>query len=643
LLTDVSAEVRDDAGMSERPPAQKKPIHPLRDALLAATLTFVTSAVGLSIVYVKAHNAQMQAVRSELLQLARTTAAQVDGDLIRTLVSPTQEGSPEHLRALLPLQRMHRAATDVVFVYTGVMIKGRIFWILDSKYGEPLAEGEDAPDPIMTEYFIEDAELVQAFEKHVAIADIEPVKEPTRTLLSAFAPIYDHAGQFVGILGVDMVLDKVEARMAVIRRAFEAALLAVLVLSLVAGAVALRMRRFAADIVRKMREARAEAEASAAAAQSATRAKTDFLAMMSHEIRTPMNGMLGVADLLRNMAPDTKQKKLIDILTASGSSLLRLINDILDFSKIEAERLELRPKPFEISSLLEELEHLLGAHARTKQVRLKLDAAPDLPAAVNGDRQRLSQVLLNLGTNAVKFTDRGEVTLSVRALQVVAGKARLEFTVSDTGIGMDPGSLAKLFSPFTQLADAGRHRGGGTGLGLVIAQKLVNLMGGRIRVQSELTKGSTFSFTIELPTAQVASATTTSMVLRLEVLSILVAEDNMVNQTIVDAMLRQLGHRATLVGTGREALEALASADFDLVLMDCNMPEMDGMEATRRLRKGGARDPRIPVIALTANAMDGDRERCLAAGMDDFVSKPVTISELRKAIERVRELARAAA
>jgi signal transduction histidine kinase/CheY-like chemotaxis protein len=630
--------------MSEDPPAaRKKSIHPLRDALLAFTLTFVTSAVGLSIIYFKAREAQMQAVRGELLQLARTTAAQVDGDLLRTLTSPAQEGSPEHLRVLQPLQRMHHAAADVVFVYTGVMIKGRIFWILDSKYGEPPIAGEDPPDPIMTEYFIEDAELVRAFVEHIAIADIEPVKEPERTLLSAFAPINDSAGKFVGILGVDMVLDKVEARMAVIRRAFVAALLAVLVLSLIAGAVALKFRRFAAAVVSKLREARAEAEASATAAQSATRAKADFLAMMSHEIRTPMNGIIGVADLLRNLSPDTKQKKLIDILTASGSSLLRLINDILDFSKIEAERLELQPKPFELRALLDELEHLLGAHARTKQVTLKIDADPNLPAGVNGDRHRLSQVLLNLGTNAVKFTDRGEVRISVRALRVENGSARLEFTVRDTGIGMDSEALGRLFTPFTQLANSRRHRGGGTGLGLVIAQKLVKLMGGRIRVQSESTKGSTFSFAIELPTAEVTSATVTCMVLRLEVLSILVAEDNAVNQTIIDAMLRKLGHQITVVGTGVEALEALASADFDLVLMDCNMPEMDGIEATKRLRAGGVRDSRIPVIALTANAMEGDRERCLAAGMDDFVAKPVTIAELRKAIERVRETSRAAA
>jgi len=623
--------------MPEASPRSRKAIHPLRDALLAAALTFLTSAVGLSIVYVKARDAQLQAVRGELLQLARTTAAQVDGDLIRGLTSPAQEGSPEHLRALAPLKRMHRAATDVVFVYTGVMIKGRIFWILDSKYGEPVAAGADAPDPIMTEYFIDDPELVQAFEKHVAVADLAPVKEPTRTLLSAFAPIYDHAGDFVGILGVDMVLDAVEARMAVIRRAFQVALLAVLALSLVAGAVALRMRRFAASIVQKLRDARALAESNAAAAVSATNAKASFLAMMSHEIRTPMNGVLGVADLLRAKSVDPEQKRLLNVLTASGNSLLRIINDLLDFSKIEAERLELHPKPFDLPALLGQVEMLLGPQACSKRVKLIVEADAALPAAVNGDGQRLSQVLLNLGTNAVKFTDQGEVRLMVRLVESNHGMARIEFTLRDTGIGMDAEAQSRLFTPFTQLAESRRHRGGGTGLGLVIAHKLVSLMGGQITVQSEPGEGSSFSFKVDLQVAEAACETTTMAVLRIDSLSILVAEDNAVNQTIITAMLRQLGHTSVMAATGRAALDALAGEDFDLVLMDCNMPVMDGIAATKLLRSAnaGARDPNIAVIALTANATDGDRKDCLAAGMDDFLSKPVTIAALRMTIARV--------
>jgi len=360
---------------------------------------------------------------------------------------------------------------------------------------------------------------------------------------------------------------------------------------------------------------------------------------MSHEIRTPMNGILGVADLLRGMSPDPKQRKLLDILAASGESLLRIINDILDFSKIEAERLELRSRPFELRGLFEELAHLLGPQARAKQVNLIVEVGDHLPAAVDGDRQRLAQVLMNLGTNAVKFTDRGEVRLGVQLLESAAGHARLEFMVRDTGIGIEPEALAHLFTPFVQLADSARHRGGGTGLGLVIAQKLVNLMGGSIAVETGRNTGSCFTFIVDLPLADAICIATTNKTSRLGGLSILVAEDNGVNQTIVEAMLRQLGHLPQLVGNGREALAALAQEDFDLVLMDCNMPVLGGLEATRLLRAGsaGVRDPRIPVIALTANAMEGDRETCLAAGMNDFVAKPAGIETLRDAIDRARQ------
>ncbi len=646
MRTPATSPVRRDgimAEMSAAPPAPRKTIHPLRDALLAGLITFVTSAVGLSIVYVKASEAQLSALRREMLQLARTTAANVDGDLHRTLVSPSQQGSPEHERALEPLVRMHRSARDVWFVYTGILRDGRIYWILDSSYRYRMP-GNDAPyDPIMTRYANSNAVLERVFRNGEEYADTKPRLIDGHSYMSAFAPIHDRAGLVVGMLGLDMALDSRDASVETFRRSFYVALVVVLLLSIGAGAVAHRLRKFAAAIITKVREARADAERSAAAAQSAARAKASFLAMMSHEIRTPMNGILGVADLLRTMAPSKEQKRLLDILTSSGGSLLRIINDILDFSKMDADRLELHARPFELRALTDELEHLLATPARAKNVGFTIELDPALPAGVSGDRQRLSQVLLNLGTNAVKFTDHGEVRLTIRALDVDAETARMEFSVSDTGIGMDPEALARLFTPFTQFAVAQRHRGGGTGLGLVIAQKLVGLMGGEITVQSTHGKGSRFTFAIELPVARVSGVTATVMALRLESLRVLVAEDNAVNQTIVAAMLRSLGHRATLVSTGRAALDALSRDEFDLVLMDCNMPELDGLEATRLLRAGnsGALDARIPVIALTANAMEGDRENCLAAGMNDFVAKPVTIATLRQAIERSRGTQRA--
>ena len=621
--------------MSAIPATAGKKVNPLRDALYAALITFATSVIGLSIIYFQAREAQLDAVRSELLQLATTGAAQVDGDLHETLISPDQEGSPEHERALAPLVKLHRASRDVLYVYTAIQRGGKIYWILDSARHYRVPGNDVAADPIMTPYEGKDPDLLKAFREKTAQADSEPFFEGDHSYLSAYAPILDSKGQFAGLFCVDMVLDDLDYRMASLKRAGFVALFVVLVLSAVAGYVALRIRKFSAAIVKKLRIARSRAEENAAAAESASRAKAAFLAMMSHEIRTPMNGMLGVADLLRTMSPDAEQRRLLDILGNSGESLLRIINDILDFSKIEAERLELRPAPFEIRSLLDELQMLLSAQARTRHVAFIIDADSKLPESVNGDRQRLSQILLNLGTNALKFTDSGEVRLGVRVLDLSDGKARVEFSMRDTGIGMSSDAIGRLFTSFTQEEEA-RHRGG-TGLGLVITQKLVALMGGEVRVKSVVGKGSTFTFALELPVAEMAAIAVSTRLRKLESLSVLVAEDNAVNQTVIEAMLRQLGHRVRLVSTGTAALEALARESFDVVLMDFNMPELDGLEATRQLRAGiaGSRSANVPVIALTANSMDGDRERCLAAGMNDFLAKPVTIARLRTAIDHV--------
>jgi signal transduction histidine kinase/CheY-like chemotaxis protein len=616
----------------------RRRIHPLRDAIIAGVCTFVTAAIGLLIVYLRARDAQLASVHSEMLQLARSMAAEVDGDLHATLVSPAQTGSPAHEKLLEPLVRMHRAAKDVWFVYTGVYRNGRVYWVLDTATHYRVPGNTAPPDPIMKLYAARDADYERAFRDGLEFTDPEPRLDEGHHYLSVAVPIRNRAGQHVAMLGIDMVLDGLDDRMAVIRNALFVALVVVLFLSIGAGAVAHQLRIVAASLVSKLRKSRAEAEQHAAAAESASRAKAQFLAMMSHEIRTPMNGILGVADLLRTMDPTTEQKRLLDILASSGGSLLRIINDILDFSKMEADRLELHAKPFELRKLAEELEHLLAWPARSKGVAFAVELDPQLPNGVEGDRQRLSQILLNLGTNAVKFTDRGAIRLTLRSAPAPEGCTRVEFSVSDTGIGMNSEQLSRLFTPFTQFAASQKERGGGTGLGLVIARKLVNLMGGDIAVYSEPGKGSTFSFTVELPVASLVSATTTKGVQTLDSLAVLVAEDNVVNQTVVAAMLKSLNHRATLAANGREALELLTRGEYDLVLMDCNMPVMDGLEATRRLRSGdsGARDPRIPVIALTANAMDGDRDTCIAAGMDDFIAKPVTIAALREVIDRVR-------
>ena len=292
-------------------PDQAKPrrkIHPLRDALLAGVCTFVVSAVGLTILYLRARDAQVDAVRIELLQLARATAAQIDGDLLETLVSPAQQGSPEHLRLLQPLARMHRATHDIYYVYTGVYRNGRIYWVLDGANLYRVPGNHQPPDAIMSLYQQRDAPYEAAFRDGQEYADPEPRPNADgHNYLSAAAPIRDSHGQLAGMFGLDMVLDQLEGRIASIRQVLYVALTVVMLLSIGAGAVAHQLRRFAAAVVAKMRIARAAAERNAAAAEAANRAKASFLAMMSHEIRTPMNGVLGVADLLRDKLTDPER------------------------------------------------------------------------------------------------------------------------------------------------------------------------------------------------------------------------------------------------------------------------------------------------------------------------------------------------
>ncbi|MES1168589.1 MAG: hypothetical protein ABUL61_05415, partial [Oleiharenicola lentus] len=285
-LTDEAGLRGQDAQMSAIPATAGKKVNPLRDALYAALITFATSVIGLSIIYFQAREAQLDAVRSELLQLATTGAAQVDGDLHETLTSPDQEGSPEHERALAPLVKLHRASHDVLYVYTAIQRDGKIYWILDSARHYRVPGNDVAADPIMTPYEGKDPDLLKAFREKTAQADSEPFFEGDHSYLSAYAPILDSKGQFAGLFCVDMILDDLDYRMASLKRAGFVALFVVLMLSAVAGYVALRIRKFSAAIVKKLRVARLRAEENAAAAESASRAKAAFLAMMSHEIRT---------------------------------------------------------------------------------------------------------------------------------------------------------------------------------------------------------------------------------------------------------------------------------------------------------------------------------------------------------------------
>ena len=377
-------------------------------------------------------------------------------------------------------------------------------------------------------------------------------------------------------------------------------------------------------------------------AVEASNMKSAFLANVSHEVRTPMNGVLGMTDLLLGMELTGEQRACAEQVARSGRQMLLIINDILDLSKIETGHLALDIADFDLHEAITELCSATGAQARAKGLRLDMQIGEGVPSRARGDARRLHQVLLNLVSNAIKFTSEGAVAVRIDAREAPMGATVVRVEVTDSGIGVDPADLHRMFEPFTQADVSTTRLYGGTGLGLSISRELVELMAGTIGADSELGRGSTFWFEVPLVPATVAAPAPTGAPLAsadgaerwVRPPLVLVAEDSQINQIVAVRALERCGCRVEVVGSGTEALEALARERYDAVLMDCQMPTLDGYEATAELRRREAGGGHTIVIAMTAHAMDGDRDRCIAAGMDDYISKPMRHGDLLEVLQR---------
>lgn len=589
-------------------------------------------------------------MRERLMARATTVAAMLDPREIQTLAGHARDlQNPGYLTLKTKLAGVRQANLDTRFTYCVAVRNGQVIFLADS---EP-PESRDYSPPGQV-YGEASPELRAFFTRGKAFLE-GPTRDRWGTWFSAIAPIREpRTGATLAGLGLDVSASQWEEERASHRLA---PLMVTLVIGLLMTGFFVDQQRSTLDrfrllatnqseekLNRQLEEAIGRANQLAFHAEAANQAKSEFLANMSHDLRTPLNGVLGLSHLMLDTPLSPGQRQYVSLIQSSAAGLLEIINDILDYSKIEAGKLELEAIDFNLAELVAGVVQIVGVTVQAKGLKIAHWLDAPVPVWIKGDPGRLRQILINLMGNAVKFTEEGEIKILVTQVEKRAARARLRFEVRDTGVGIARERMDRLFKSFSQVDSSTTRKFGGTGLGLAICKRLAELMGGDVGVESEPGVGSTFWFTIwceapkpeSLPREGAREPALTAAPFGTIRARILLAEDNTVNQLVASGMLAQFGCEVEVAANGREAIQALEARSFDLVLMDVQMPDLDGVEAARLIRDPQSRvkNPNIPIIALTAHAQAEERERCLAAGMNGHVSKPIQPEALKAAICR---------